>query len=110
MEDEAEVRLAPYGPDWHLSPRPNRIVSEEVVHTLCRCEVVAGATHQDLKRETPVIAHQCLDGVEVEHELRAHSGLSAAGADAQLVARASEGTAAPAGWWPLLSRLVPPLS
>ena len=30
---------------------------------------MAGATHQELKRETPVIAQQCLDGVEVEHEL-----------------------------------------
>ena len=69
-------------------------------------KAVAGAAHQDLKRETPVIAQQCLDGVEVEHELRAHARLSAAGADAQLVAWASEGTAAPAGWWPLLSRLV----
>ena len=32
-------------------------------------KAVAGAAHQDLKRETPVIAQQCLDGVEVEHEL-----------------------------------------
>ena len=67
---------------------------------------MAGATHQELKRETPVIAQQCLDGVEVEHELRAHGRLSAAGADAQLVAWASEGVAAPAGVWLLLSRLV----
>ena len=30
--------------------------------------------HQDLKRETPVIAQQGLDGVEVEHELREAAG------------------------------------
>lgn len=34
---------------------------------------VRGA-HQDLKRETPVIAQQGLDGVEVEHELREAAG------------------------------------
>ena len=33
-------------------------------------KAVAGAAHQDLKREAPVIAQQRLDGVEVEHELR----------------------------------------
>ena len=32
------------------------------------------STHQDLKRETPVIAQQGLDGVEVEHELREAAG------------------------------------
>ena len=32
------------------------------------------ARHQDLKRETPVIAQQGLDGVEVEHELREAAG------------------------------------
>ncbi len=30
--------------------------------------------HQDLKRETPVVAQQGLDGVEVEHELREAAG------------------------------------
>ena len=30
--------------------------------------------HQDLKRETPVIAQQGLDSVEVEHELREAAG------------------------------------
>ena len=33
-----------------------------------------GGAHQDLKRETPVIAQQGLDGVEVEHELREAAG------------------------------------
>jgi len=37
-------------------------------------KAVAGGAHQDLKRETPVIAQQCLDGVEVEHELREAAG------------------------------------
>ncbi len=35
---------------------------------------VRGGAHQDLKRETPVIAQQGLDGVEVEHELREAAG------------------------------------
>ena len=33
-----------------------------------------GGAHQDLKRETPVIAQQGLDGVEVELELREAAG------------------------------------
>ena len=39
-----------------------------------RADVVAGATHQELKREPPVIAQHRIDGVEVEHELREAAG------------------------------------
>ena len=69
-------------------------------------EAVAGGAHQDLKREAPVIAQQRLDGVEVEHELREANAQCCTGADPHLVAWASEGVAAPAGVWLLLSRLV----
>ena len=41
-------------------------------------EAVAGAAHQDLKGEAPVIAQQRLDGIEVEHELRREAAGSVA--------------------------------
>ena len=43
-----------------------------------RAEAVAGAAHQDLKGEAPVIAQQRLDGIEVEHELRREAAGSVA--------------------------------